>query len=297
MTDTRRSFIQTAAGIAAALSGAEASPQTQTPDAQVPKMRFGGEEISRLVAGCNCFYGYAHFNQILATVMREYYTTEKVCEVLHQCNRYGINAHNYLANARAIQDLDRFQAAGGKMHLIVQGQGEQTDFIRKYKPLAIYHHGEMTDRAVQNGELDVVKDWVKKTRDLGVKMVGVGTHKPEVIAEIESQGWNVDFYAGCVYNRTRTRDEWLKALGGEPGGNAGRMLPPERPAAHVPGDASDQQAVFRVQDHGRGPGVECRRGVQDGVREYQTPSMAFSSGFSRGPRTRLGKMPRGYGGF
>jgi hypothetical protein len=46
-------------------------------------------------------------------------------------------------------------------------------------------------------------------------MVGVGTHKPEVIAQIESENWDVDFYAGCVYNRTRTPEEWRKALGGE----------------------------------------------------------------------------------
>ena len=36
-------------------------------------------------------------------------------------------------------------------------------------------------------------------------MVGVGTHKPEVIARWRSKGWDVDFYAGCVYNRTRTQ--------------------------------------------------------------------------------------------
>jgi hypothetical protein len=46
-------------------------------------------------------------------------------------------------------------------------------------------------------------------------MVGVGTHKPEVIALVEEQGWDVDFYAGCVYNRTRTDNEWRQVLNGE----------------------------------------------------------------------------------
>jgi hypothetical protein len=45
--------------------------------------------------------------------------------------------------------------------------------------------------------------------------VGVGSHKPEVLALVEDQGWDVDFYAGCVYNITRTEAEWRKALGGE----------------------------------------------------------------------------------
>jgi hypothetical protein len=46
-------------------------------------------------------------------------------------------------------------------------------------------------------------------------LVGVGTHKPEVIQLVEEQGWDIDFYAGCVYNRTRTPEEWRKLLNGE----------------------------------------------------------------------------------
>ena len=62
--------------------------------------------------------------------------------------------------------------------------------------------------------MDTVKEWCKKARDLGV-LVGVGTHKPEVIAKVEEENWDVDFYAGCVYNRTRTAEEWKKVLNGE----------------------------------------------------------------------------------
>src|SRR2546427_10992391 len=99
MPNTRRTFLQSAAlaaGIARAGSSAAA--------AEVPKMKFGNTEISRLVVGCNPFYGFAHFNNILGTVMREYYTSERVCEVLHQCNRFGINALAFHDGGRAQQD-------------------------------------------------------------------------------------------------------------------------------------------------------------------------------------------------
>jgi aryl-alcohol dehydrogenase-like predicted oxidoreductase len=43
----------------------------------------------------------------------------------------------------------------------------------------------------------------------------VGTHIPEVIAQVEEEGWDVDFYSGCVYNRRRTGDEWRTVLNGE----------------------------------------------------------------------------------
>lgn len=213
MANTRRNFLQSAAaaGLTAAAVAAQGSPASEV---QVPKMKFGKAEVSRLICGCNTFYGFAHFNQTLGTVMREYFTPDRVCDVLRQCNRFGINTFNYYPGMRGPQDLERFQAEGGKMHLIVQGMGDAAATVKALTPLAIYHHGEQTDKAFQNGQMQSVRDWCKRMRDLDT-LVGVGTHKPEAIALVEEQGWDVDFYAGCVYNRTRSPEEWKKALNGE----------------------------------------------------------------------------------
>jgi hypothetical protein len=212
VAQTRRTFLQSAA----LTLGAVAAPLAQGPvsEIRIPRVRFAGADISRLVVGCNPFYGFAHFNSTLATIMREYYTAERVCDVLHQCNRFGINAYNYVNLGRAPQDWQRFLAEGGRMHLIVQGMDDPVPLVKNLKPLAMYHHGGRTDRAFQDGKIASVRDWCKQVRDLGVT-VGVGSHKPEVLALVEEQGWDVDFYAGCVYNVTRTPDEWRKALNGE----------------------------------------------------------------------------------
>ncbi len=232
MAQTRRTFLQSAAltigAVGHPLTGrAEAqaprsparqaqssAPPTPAVQLQVPKMRFANAEISRLVVGCNPFYGFAHFNDMLGTVMREYYTAERVCDVLHQCNRFGINAYNYVNLGRAPEDWQRFLGEGGEMHLIVQGMDDPVPLVKNLKPLAMYHHGGRTDRAYQDGQIASVREWCKRVRDLGVA-VGVGSHKPEVLALVEDQGWDVDFYAGCVYNITRTPDEWRKVLNGE----------------------------------------------------------------------------------
>jgi hypothetical protein len=229
MSDTRRSFLHSATIAAAAATAATTAAQGQAPGQpaqpmaskplspapiQVPKMKFGKAEIGRLVSGCNQFYGYAHFNQILGGIMKEYYTPERVCDVLHRCNRYGINALNYFPAPRAQSDLEQFQAQGGKLHLVCQGLDDVEPMLKAIKPLAVYYHGERTDRAFQEGRMDEVREWCKKVRGTGT-MVGVGTHKPEVIAAVEEQNWDVDFYAGCVYNRTRTKDEWKTVLNGE----------------------------------------------------------------------------------
>ena len=206
---TRRGFLESAA-----LAAAAAARSTAAPEIQVPIVKFGGVEIGRLVAGCNQFYGFSHFNSILGALMREYYTPERICEVLTRCNQFGINAYNWVDVPRARPDLAQFQAAGGKMHLIVQGVGDPAEVCRSLKPLAIYHHGEHTDRAWHEGRMADVKEWCKKARQTGAR-VGVGSHNPEVLAQVEHEGWDVDFYAGCVYYRTRSAEEWKKALSGE----------------------------------------------------------------------------------
>jgi len=133
---TRRSFLQSAA-VAAALSGASGleaqalsrasggiltEPASARPAApvQVPKMKFSDTEISRMVLGVNPFCGYAHYNNNFSGAMKDWYTPERVCAVMHDAARYGINAFNYVALERLPQDWLRFVAEGGKMHLIMQ---------------------------------------------------------------------------------------------------------------------------------------------------------------------------------
>ena len=130
MSDTRRDFFNSTAVAMAGLSaagpltaqaaspapqqggrgqGGRGGPGAQQPlrpasEVQVPKMKFGNTEISRLVCGCNQFYGFSHFNSTLDAAMREYYTQARVCDVLHQCNRFGINGFNYYPGGRGQSD-------------------------------------------------------------------------------------------------------------------------------------------------------------------------------------------------
>jgi hypothetical protein len=231
MSNTRRNFLQSGAALAAGLTGGAYAVEAQTTgpargpagaplkpasEIQVPKMKFFHAEISRVVLGVNPFYGFSHYNNNFGNAMREWYTPDRVCAVLHQCTRFGINAFNYVHMDRAPQDWARFQAEGGQMHLIVQVTAgvDSEMLVKTLKPLALQRQGEVVDNAWQSGEMKTVKEWCKKARDLGV-LVGVGTHIPEVIARIEEENWDVDFYSGCVYNRRRTIDQWKQALNGE----------------------------------------------------------------------------------
>jgi len=290
MANTRREFLQSSAVVAAGLIGgsklleaenraqpgtaalSQTGPASAQAQPQIPAMKFGGVEISRLILGVNPLYGFAHYNNNFSKAMANWYTQDRVCEVLHRANSFGINAFNYVNIGRAPQDLACFQSQGGKMHLIIQvtAHDEPAALVKDLKPLALQRRGEEIDAAFRNRTMDSEREWCKKARDLGV-LVGFGTHKPEVIELVEEQGWDIDFYAGCVYNRTRTVDEWKQVLNGQNPGNAGRNLPAERSGAHVQGHARDSQNLFRVQDPCRRPGCRQRRrgSLPDRIPEHQ----------------------------
>jgi len=211
---TRRAFLKSSAGLATALASAPHLSAQGPATAALPKVRFGDYEISRLVVGSNQFYGYSHFNSLLDELMREWNTPERVCQTLRQCEQNGINAYQYSHHERSLSDIERHRANGGKMHVIGVNFGKTPvqEVVSRLRPIAMYHHGEVTDVLFREGKMDQVQEYTKRLRQTGV-LVGVGTHKPEVVEYVEAHGWDVDFYLLCAYNRTRTAEEIRKMLG------------------------------------------------------------------------------------
>ena len=261
MPTTRRDLLKSGAALAAAF----APPASAGPEIQVPKMKFFHAEISRMVLGVNPFYGFAHYNNNFANTMREWYTADRVCAVMHQAERFGINAFNYVHLDRGPQDWERFRAEGGQMHLIIQvtANVDSAMLMRTLKPLALQRQGEVVDNAWQSGKMESVKEWCKQARDLGA-VVGVGTHIPEVIAKIEEENWDVDFYSGCVYNRRRTPEEWKKALNGEMMEMAGDIYMQSDPARmyRVMRQTKKPCFAFKILAAGRIP----ERGIEQAFR-------------------------------
>ncbi len=206
--NTRRQFIQLSAAAAAVpLATAAVSP--------MPMAKLGKHEISRLIMGSNPFYGYSHASRLLDQHMREWGTPENVCAALAEAEHNGVTTFQTNGDARAIADIARHREGGGKLHVVALIKANPEDAVKSMAPIAVSHHGENTDALFRQQKMDEVREFTKRARQTGV-LVGVSTHKPEVIEYIEERGWDVDFYMGCVYNRTRTPDEIRKLLGQVP---------------------------------------------------------------------------------
>jgi tyrosyl-tRNA synthetase len=73
-------------------------------------VKFGKTEITRLIIGSNPFYGYSHFNRTLDQCMLDWYTRDRKMEVLHACERHGINTWQLHYNDQPMADFARYRA-------------------------------------------------------------------------------------------------------------------------------------------------------------------------------------------
>ncbi len=211
MRTPRRQFLQTAGGLSAGLALPRLAASAGV-GAALPKVRLGNFDVSRLIIGENPFYGYSHFNRILDRTMREWYTPERVCDVLRRCEQNGINTWEFTHSERSISDLKRFQGDGGGLQWILlssremEGNPALIADMAKLKPIAMMHHGGVTDSLFRAGQAAKVRDYLKRVRDAGV-LAGMSTHNPDNVKRVEDEGWDIDLYMTCCYRLTRTPEE------------------------------------------------------------------------------------------
>jgi len=252
---SRRTFLKASAGLAATLRASSLISANEPVTASLPTVRFGKHEISRLVAGCNQFYGYSHFNVLLDDLMRDWNTPDRVCQTLRQCEQDGINAYQYayVEGNRSLSDLECYRSEGGKIQLIAVhiGKSPVEEVAKRIQPIALYHHGEAVDVLFRDGKMEQVQEYTKRLRQTGV-MVGIGTHKPEVVEYVEERNWDVDFYLLCAYNRTRTAEEIRKLLGVVPVAPGELYLETDPPRAYrVARQTQKTCFLFKVLAAGR----------------------------------------------
>ena len=174
----------------------------------MPQIEFCGCRMSRLVCGGNPLSGYSHVSADLDREMIEYYTMPNIQGLWDDCWRNGINTVQSRGDRHQMRAYLEHRLGGGQVQWIAQTASEFANIqanireIKRYEPVAIYHHGTHTDNSWHKGRIDKVHDIVKAIKDIGLP-AGIGTHIPEVIEYAEEKGWETDFYMGCFYNLAR----------------------------------------------------------------------------------------------
>lgn len=174
----------------------------------VPTIDFGRHSISRLIIGGNPFSGNSHVSAQMDDEMQDFFTTDIIKKALFHCMECGINTMQLRADKHITRIIREFRQEGGQMNWIAQTTPELKSFdgsIKQmvgYDPIAIYHHGTETDGLFKDGEYEEITRRLKLIRQSG-KLVGLGTHMPEVIEYAESHHWDIDFYMASVHNLSK----------------------------------------------------------------------------------------------
>jgi len=200
---------------------AEAAPSAQAP--LLPTVKIGDKTITRMIVGGNPVQGYAHATQKLAQHMMEYFTVEQTAKFLLHCEEMGINTFQSSYSDKVRDALRKVWEAGSKIQFIALTADDPTqtplDKILPLNPIAISHHGVVTDSRFREGKQELIHDYIKKVHDKGL-LAGMSSHNPKNIAAAEEAGWENDFFMTCFYNVVRTDEDIKRDFGallvGEP---------------------------------------------------------------------------------
>jgi hypothetical protein len=187
--------------------------------------------ISRFIIGSNPFAGISHQGHEVDTVMRAYFTHEKVVDTLREAESLGINTVIARADDNTLTYLKRFWEGGGKLRWFSQTCPELGDPAVSIEraaaagAIACYIHGGVMDNLLANHGLSMLPDRIRLIHERGM-LAGIAAHNPAVFRWAEESGLDVDFYMCAYYNPT----------------------PRDQNAAHVHGAAevyleSDRQAM------------------------------------------------------
>ncbi len=204
---SRRDFLATCSAAAAAgLLGHNMAAATESARETLPTVSIGPYRVTRLIAGANPIVGYSYLGPVMDQEMRSYFTPQQKLAFLQQCEREGINTHQFSQASQAPDVYRRLREQGSKLQLICLNKKREDikSLIETTRPVAMVHHGGVTDKLFREGRGDVVHDFVKAVHDAGL-LAGVSAHNPDCIKRIADEGWPVDFFMTCFHYLSRVK--------------------------------------------------------------------------------------------
>jgi uncharacterized membrane protein YphA (DoxX/SURF4 family) len=168
---------------------------------QVPKGRIGNLEVSRLICGGNLIVGYAHARDLIyvSSLLKKYFTQEKIWETIRICEACGINTVLMRNAPDIVYPLNKYRKQGGKIQWLAATYPEEKDVITNTQIAldngadAILIQGNIADRWVNQGRFDLYEKWFNHFHSKGIPL-GVGSHELEVVKAMEERGFPVDFH-------------------------------------------------------------------------------------------------------
>ncbi len=184
------------------------SPPQNGPSKGMPMGKIGNIKISRLFAGGNLISSFAHSRDLVyvSSLLRNYFTDEKVMETLEICEEMGINTAILRLDNHCIGLLKKYwNERGGRIQWIAQIKINEKDLTSEAKKaidngaIGAYVHGGVADSFIKDGKVELLGktvDFIKQNKVIG----GVAGHSVEVPIACEKAAINLDFYMKTLHS-------------------------------------------------------------------------------------------------
>ncbi len=205
---SRRRFLKDTAllaGAMAAMQSVDRLAAAAVDTAAMPMIRLGHVEVSRLILGSNPFFGYAHRDGDLGQQMREYYTDQRIIQVLDEAAALGVTAVAAPPSPEWIRVFNKYRDQGGKLSTwIAQPHGspkkmkEEIDACAKGGARAVFIQGHRVEEQFEKKTFGVVRAWLEHIQSHGMA-AGMASHRPDIHPIAEKEGFPTDFYFQCFF--------------------------------------------------------------------------------------------------
>jgi uncharacterized membrane protein YphA (DoxX/SURF4 family) len=172
---------------------------------QIPKGKIHQMDLSRLIMGGNLIGGWAHARDLIyaSQLVKSYHTDERVMMTMQLAERCGIDS--IIINPSLARIVNKYwRETGGKMKFISDcghsaGMLEGARMSEDMGAAAMYCHGGVADRLVQEGKFDEIIKTLELIRSYG-KPAGIGAHLLETVQGCVEQGIKPDFWVKTLHH-------------------------------------------------------------------------------------------------
>jgi hypothetical protein len=208
--------------------------ERQSSGSNLPAGKIGKLTISRLICGGNLINGFAHARDLIyvSSLLRHYFTDEKIMETWEQCEENGINTMISTVNSPhangndpTIRVINKYwNERGGKIQWLAQCFPQSNDLTSRIQiavdngAAGAFIQGQVGDTWVKNSRVDLLAKAVAFIKKNGL-IAGVACHDLAVPIALEKEGVEVDFYMKTLHS-----DNYFSATPKE-----------DRPASGLPG--------------------------------------------------------------
>jgi len=167
---------------------------------KVPKGKIKHVEISRIIPGGNLIAGFAHARDLIyvSPLIKNYFTDEKVIEILWLYEACGINTTILRTDDQTIRILDKYWKRGGKIQWLAQTYPEENDFTNIQKAvdagaIGAFVMGGIADKLVYENRLEYLAGPIEFIRSQGL-IAGTAGHAIQVPMACIDNGIETDFF-------------------------------------------------------------------------------------------------------